>query len=357
MTNATIELIESLTNANGAPGFEDQVLSVIREKLADSVQVNEDHIRNLYLRTQDRDDSKPLVMVEGHSDEVAFMAQSFSVNGMIHILPLGGWHNQTMMGHKVRVQTISGKYIPGVIASKPPHFMTAREIKEGFSIQEMLVDVGASSIDELVYEYQIELGAPIVPDVNFEFNEKNGLMLAKAFDNRIGCAAVVQCLSDFSTAEHEVDIIGVIASQEEVGLRGIKVAAANVKPDAAIIFEGSPADDTYGDKTAFQGALKKGPQIRHHDRSMIANPRFVKFARDVAKEMKIPFQDTVRHSGGTDGGEVHLTNNGVPTIVIGIPTRYAHTHHCFCALKDYQIALDWCREIIKRLDKNILNGF
>ena len=154
----------------------------------------------------------------------------------------------------------------------------------------------------------------------------------------------------------DVEVIGAIAAQEEVGTRGATITARRINPDVAIVFEGTPGDDTFRDKYDSQSAIKKGPQIRHRDSSIVANPRFVKFARDIAKKLDIPFQDAVRVGGGTDAGKISIANYGVPTIIIGIPVRYVHTHYGFSALKDYKLAIEWASEIIKHLNKEVIES-
>jgi len=352
----SIELLRLLSNANGAPGFEDEVVEIIRGYSNDFLRIDEDSTRNLYLHLTENNKNKPTVMIDGHSDEVAFMVQSIKANGMIKFIELGGWYSPNVSAQKVRIRNSDGKYIPGIVASKPPHFMTEKEGKNIIEISDMMIDVGASSREEVIENYKIEPGAPIVPDVEFSFDEDNGIMLGKAFDNRLGCGCVIETLGGLKDKDLRVNVVGSISSQEEVGLRGATITPNVIKPDVAIVFEGTPADDTFKDEYEAQAALKKGPQIRHRDNSMIANPRFVKFARGIAKENGIQFQDAVRTGGGTNGGRISLSNYGIPTIVIGVPVRYIHTHYGFAALVDYRAAIEWAVKIIEKLDTNIINS-
>ncbi len=358
MSSGTVKLIEKLSNANGVSGFEDEVTGIVRESVKGFAEVTEDSLRNLYLHMKKKvGQDQPLVMIDGHSDEVGFMVQSITEKGMLKFIALGGWSEQTVPAHRVRVRNSSGCYISGVIASKPVHFMTDTEKKKPTPIKNMIIDVGAVSRDDVINGLKIEPGAPVVPDAVFEYAGDTEMMLGKAFDNRLGCAAVVETLQSLSEKHLDVRIMGTISSQEEVGLRGARVSAETVNPDVAIVFEGTPADDTYADKYSSQSALKKGPQIRHRDGTMITNPRFVAFARKVAMEHNIPFQDAVRTSGGTDGGSIHLAKNGIPTIVIGVPVRYIHTHYGFAALPDFKYAVEWCLKILEKLNKEIIESF
>jgi putative aminopeptidase FrvX len=357
MNMDSLRLIEDLSNANGISGFEDQVSETARKYIGNSMDVKEDSIRNLYIYPKNNKGNRPVVMLDGHSDEVGFMVQSIKSDGTLKFLPIGGWFSQNVGAHKVRVRNADGVYVSGVVASKPPHFMNASDKNTVIEINNMVIDVGATSKDEIVNQFKIELGAPVVPDVTFEFNPVNNVMMGKAFDDRLGCACVIDTLMQLQDAELSVDLAGCLTAQEEVGLRGAQVAARTVNPDVAIVFEGTPSDDGFTDPSIAQGSMGKGPQIRHRDPSMISNPRFVKFAREIAQKENIVFQDAVRESGGTNAGAIHLVNTGIPVIVIGIPVRYAHTHYNYSSYKDYVEAVRWAVAIVKNLDKSIIDSF
>lgn len=348
--NKQLEFIKDMSNANGAPGFEDEVNSVVRAYIGDQFSVEEDTMRNLLLYPKNYDESLPTVLIDGHSDEVAFMVQSIDGNGMIRFLALGGWFSQNVGAHKVRIRNSDGQYVTGIISSKPPHFMSASERTQIVEISDMRIDVGTTSYEETVEVYKIEPGAPIVPDVSFEYNNKTDIMIGKAFDNRLGCALVVDTLLALENLDLNVNVVGAITSQEEIGTRGSVITAQTVKPDIAIVFEGTPADDPYRNEYDRQGAVKGGVQIRHRDGSMIANPRYVTKVRAVAKDKQIKFQDAVRLGGGTNGGRIHISHKAVPTVVLGVPTRYAHTHYGISAYEDYTSTLQLAIEVIKEMN-------
>ena len=147
-----------------------------------------------------------------------------------------------------------------------------------------------------------------------------------------------------------VDVMGAFAAQEEVGTRGAKVTAQVVKPDLAIVFEGSPADDFYYSVGLAQGALKKGTQIRHLDKSYISNKEFIALAHEIGDKFGIPYQDAVRCGGSTNAGVISLTNQAVPVLVLGIPCRYVHTHYNFCAVQDIDATVRMAAEVIRALN-------
>ena len=155
----------------------------------------------------------------------------------------------------------------------------------------------------------------------------------------------------------DVTLTGVFSSQEEEGCRGAVVAAQKVMPDLAIVLEGPPADDNFRGEFRSQGALRKGAQVRHIDPTMIANPRLVKFIQKIAYENNIKIQETVRESGGTNASKIHLENGGIPTIVIGIPVRYTHSHYGFISYDDYLETVKLVKAVAENITKEIIDSF
>lgn len=349
------KLIERLSNANGAPGFEDEVVSLIKEELGSEFIINEDKMRNLIIKTKNYDPSLPTVMIDGHSDEVAFMVQNIQPNGTIKFLTLGGWMPENVAAIKVQILNNRGEWITGIVASKPPHFTTGDPKPP--TISDFVIDVGAISGDEVIDDFGIEVGAPIVPFSTFEYQATTGIMLGKAFDNRLGCGCVIEVLRRVKDENLKVNVVGTISAQEEVGTRGAKVNVTNVKPDIAIIFEGTPADDTFRPAHESQGKLKGGTQIRHRDRSMIANPRLIKYAVDIAKDENIPYQRAVRVGGGTNAGPIHIEEHAIPSLILGTPVRYAHTSYGYSSMLDYQATIDLAISLIRKINADVIEAF
>lgn len=352
-----LKMIEELCNAYGAPGFEDDVVKLGWEYGKDLADIKEDSLRNLIFYRKENTGNKPVVLLDGHSDECAFMVSAIKPNGTIKFIPLGGWTPRDVSAHKVLIRNDEGKWISGIVAAKPVHFMTAAERGVLPAIADMVIDVGATSEEEVRNDFKISMAAPIVPDVTFEYNEKNKVMLAKAFDNRIGCAAVLNTLENVQKEDLAVDVVGSWSVQEEIGGRGIIAVANKVKPDIAIVFEGCPADDTFYSGCDSQTAMQKGPMLRHIDMKMITNPRFQRFALNLAKKHGIDVQESVRSGGSTNGGYIHTANDTTPCIVIGVPVRYAHSHHCFCSYSDYEKSVQLATEIVKELNEELIKSF
>lgn len=355
----SLKLIEQLSNAYGACGFEDQVVEIAEKFAQDEAlgSVRHDCNLNVYITPEKNAGKKPVVMVDAHSDEVSFIVQAIKPNGTLQFLPLGGWSNYTVPAHKVKVQTYDGRWVSGIVASTPVHFLSAAQKNACPTIADMVIDIGSTSKEETEKVYNIHIGAPVVPDVTFEYDESNDVMLGKAFDNRLGCAAVLDTMKDLKNEDLGVDVVGVLSSQEEIGERGAFVTRDVVKPDIAICFEGCPADDTFNPDYFIQSAMKKGPMLRHFDKSMVTNPRFQRFALELGRELGIPVQESVRSGGGTNGGPIHLSNGGVPVIIIGVPVRYIHSHHGFACMADYNNSVKLAVEIIKRLNDETIKSF
>ncbi len=350
-----IDLIEKLCNARGASGFEDEAVKIARDYCADFADIKEDSMRNLYIYPKYNKGNRPYVLLDAHSDEVGFMVQAIKPDGTLRFIPIGGWNEKSLPSAKVQIYTSSG-YISGVIAAMSPHLMTAEQRNAPVSYDNLVIDVGATS-DAEAREFGIEIGAPVVPLSPFEYDSKHGVLHGKAFDDRLGVAAMLLCLKQLRNVKLDVDIVGVVSSQEEVGERGITAAMHNVKPAAAICFEGCPADDTSAPPYMVQDALRGGVMLRYMDRTVICTPRFTSFAKTVADKNGIKVQMAVRSGGGNNGAYIISSNGGTPVIVAGIPVRYIHTFNCIAAEEDVSSCVKFGVELCKNINKEIIERF
>ena len=349
---ADLKTIEDLTNAFGPSGFEEEVVKAVQEHCG-GLDLRNDAMYNVYATMPDAKGNRPVFMLDAHTDECGFMVQNVEDNGLLSIITLGGFHMTSLPAHSVIVRNSKGEKIKGIITSKPVHFLTAaQKADNSLTIEELKVDVGAGSRQEIEEDYGIHIGDPIMPDVTFSYDEKHGICSGKAFDNRLGCVCIIETMKALmkETENLAVDVVGAFASQEEVGMRGATVTAQQVKPDLAIVFEGSPADDFYYRTGVAQGCLKKGVQIRHMDNSYVANDAFMAYAHEIADKYGIKCQDAVRRGGSTNAGKIHLTHQAVPVLVLGIPSRYVHTHYNFCAKEDIESTIKMAVEVIRGLN-------
>lgn len=349
-----LQMIETLSNAFGPSGFEEEVVSVVKSYAKD-FDVEVDLMNNVYLSLKSNTGNRPVILLDAHLDEVGFMVQSIHSNGLIAIAPLGGWVPTNVPAHTVIIKNHLGEKIKGIVTSKPPHFMSEKEKNTPLELETLLIDVGVTSRAEVIDGFGIQVGDPIAPDVQFHHNTQNNILFGKAFDNRLGCAAVIETLLRLNTIKNlNFDVVGALASQEEVGTRGAYVTSQMVKPDYAIVFEGSPADDLYFDGFSAQCVLKKGVQIRHLDASYVSHARLISFAKTIAVQEKIATQSAVRRKGSTNAGRIHMQGKAVPVLVLGMPSRYVHTHYNYSALFDVEETIRLAVEVISNFDSDKL---
>lgn len=353
---ANIDIIRDLSNAFGPSGFEDDVVKVIKHYCTD-LNVTSDSMNNVFASLKSNTGKKPVVMLDAHSDEVGFIVQNINSKGLLGFVNVGGWVTSNIPAHTVKIKNYKGELITGIITSKPPHFMSDVErANDKLDPEYLYIDVGATSRNEVINDFGIQVGDPIMPDVAFEYNEKNAVLRGKAFDNRLGCHCIIETLNALKDVKDlQVDVVGGFASQEEVGMRGAQVTSQVIAPDLAIVFEGSPADDLYFDEFTAQCALKRGVQIRHMDQSYISNPEYIRYAKELAYARGIKCQDAVRRRGSTNAGKIHLAHKAVPVLVLGIPSRYIHTHYNFCAAEDIDSTVSLAVEVIKNFNEASIN--
>ena len=345
-----IKMIKDFSNAFGVSGHEDEVVEVARHYLSDFT-LREDKMRNLFINESTNID----VLLDAHSDEVGFIIQAILDNGMMRFLPVGGWDVKNVIGSQVTILNLNNEKINGIVASKPPHFMSEAERNGALSFNQLVIDVGACSYDEVVNDFHIGVGCFVTPSTKCEYNEHSKVFSGKAFDCRIGCAAVVETMKRLNNPK--LNVSGILSAQEEVGERGMICAMNQIKPKVMIAFEGCPADDSFESGRMIQSGLKRGVMLRHFDRSMITSPRFMRFALDVAKKHGIQVQEAVRAGGGTNGGVVHNAHSGIPSVILGIPTRYAHSGIGYCSLNDFESAVSLALAIIEELNYDIIDNF
>ncbi len=196
----------------------------------------------------------------------------------------------------------------------------------------------------------------MVPDVTFTYDEAHDTMIGKAFDCRLGCASILATLDALKGEALKADVVGAMATQEEVGLRGAHVTANAVKPDLAIVFEAARRTTPWSKPYLVQTAIRKGPMLRHIDALMITHPALPALRAGRGAGEGIPAQEAVRTGGATNGSPIHLSNLGVPTIVIGIPVRYIHSHYGIAAYGDFEQGVRLAAEILRSLNADALAG-
>jgi len=350
----TLTMLKELTDAKGIPGNEREPRDVMKKYIAPFAdEVTTDGLGSLIAKKVG-DAAGPKVMIAGHLDEVGFMVTQIDDKGFLRFQTVGGWWSQVMLAQRVTVVTRKGD-VTGVIGSKPPHILSPEARKKPVEIKDMFIDIGASSREE-ASEWGVRPGDMVVPYFEFTVMNNEKLLLAKAWDNRIGCAIAIDVLKQLKGVEHPNTVYGVGCVQEEVGLRGARTSAAVIQPDIGFGVDVGIAGDTPGitEKEA-QSKMGKGPQIILYDASMVSHKGLRDLVTDTADELGIPYQFDAIAGGGTDAGSIHLSHKGTPSLAITVATRYIHSHAAMLHRDDYENAVKLIVEVIKRLDQDTVN--
>ena len=354
ITDQEKERILALSNAFGPSGMEDEVSRLVQEELAGTLDLCEDKMRNVR-GILNPENKGPKVMLDAHLDEVGLVVQAVKPNGTMTFLPLGGWTASHLPSSLFMLKNRDGELVRANVAAKPVHFATAAEKNAQLSVDSMVLDCGSVSAEATKKDFGIGIGSFGAPAVEASYDEEKRLFFGKAFDCRIGVAAEIETLKQLEGKDLPCQVQAAFSVQEEVGERGVYANYKELQPDLLICFEGCPADDTFQQDFLIQAALYKGPMLRHFDRSMITSPRFQRFALDLAEKHGIPVQESVRSGGGTNAGMIHT--EGIPAIVIGVPVRYIHSHHCWCTADDYAAAVALAVKLCETIDEEVLASF
>ncbi len=312
------EHLEVLSNAPGISGDEIEVRRALRPMLEGYVdEIRVDAIGNLITRKAGTGASPLRVLITAHMDEVGLMVVDHTSDGALRVETVGGIPARLLPGLTVRV----GKdALPGVIGLQAIHRADRGSLNKAPNVTKLAVDIGASSKEEA------ERLAPVGTSIIFatQFKTLGGSCLGKAFDDRAGCATLVELLRG---DPFPFEVYGVFTVQEEVGLRGAQVAAYTVDPDVGIALEGTLADDLPKEDADVSPttALGKGPAITVMDRSYITPPRLLRHFIESAESEGIPYQLKQPGIGGTDAGGIHRARAGVPAITVAVPCRYIHS--------------------------------
>ncbi|TFE00963.1 M42 family metallopeptidase [Jeotgalibacillus salarius] len=353
--NEQLTMLKDLTDAKGIPGNEREPREVMKKYISPFAdEVKTDGIGSLIAK-KSGEEGGPRVMVAGHLDEVGFMITQIDDKGFLKFQTVGGWWSQVMLAQRVTIVTKKGD-VTGVIGSKPPHILPPEARKKPVDIKDMFIDIGASSREEAM-EWGITPGDMAVPYFEFTVMNNEKMLLAKAWDNRIGCAIAIDVMRHLKNQQHPNEVYGVGTVQEEVGLRGARTAAAAVNPDIGIAVDVGIAGDTPG-ITAKEASSKmgKGPQIILYDASMVGHKGLRDFITNIADEHNIPYQFDAIAGGGTDAGSIHLSATGAPSIAITVASRYIHSHAAMIHKDDYENAVKLIVEVIKKLDRDAVNS-
>jgi endoglucanase len=348
----SMKLLQELTEAFGVSGYEDDIVEILKKSFKGKADMVKDRLGS-FVAAKKGTSASPKIMFAAHMDEIGFMVKEVTKEGFIKFIPIGGWWEGNLAGMRVSIMTKNGDRIPGVIGLKPIHELTPEERKKLPEIDNMYIDVGATKKFHPGEKLGIKPGDPIVPEGKFEQMQNSDLILAKAWDDRVGCALLVDLVNNLVATEHPNTIFLAGTVQEEVGLRGAKTSAALIQPDIGFALDVSICRDTPGNDGDAAEKLGSGTGILIYDRTMIPHTKLRAFVCELADQNNIPYHLT-SIKGGYDTGAIHLTNFGVPCLALGIPTRYVHSAASIISYEDYTNVLNLITLIAKNLDAETL---
>ena len=343
----TTALLRDLSNAAGPSGFEEPVRKLMVERMRPYAKsITYDGLGSV-IATQGT--SGPRVMLDAHMDELGGMVRRITGDGFLSMQMLGGWLDQALVDQRWVIITARGP-VKAVTGLRDVHVATADERTRVFSRDSLFLDIGAKTAAE-ARAMGVEPGDPVVPDAPFEILNGSQNYLGKAWDDRAGCAVLLEVMRRFNTTAHPNQIFYAATTQEEVGLRGAHSAADTIKPDVGIAIEGGIAGDmpgTHPEET--QAKLGAGPGIFLYDSSALPNRKMVALTKAAAAEKKIPLQLDLVQGYGDDSAEIQKSTMGVPTVNLVVPVRYTHAHNGIMNRGDFDRMVDLVVAMIQKLD-------
>lgn len=341
-----LDLLAELCNALAVSGDEQEVREIVlREVKPLCQQVEVDALGNVLAARMGSGQDRLRVMIAAHMDEVGFMLTQSDGDGQYSFSIVGGIDARQLAGKPVLV---GREHIPGVIGAKAVHLTTPEERKTALKLEQLRIDLGpggaglAKAGDRAGFATRLSAIGPSIR--------------AKALDNRLGVLNLIELLR---SAPENIDLLAAFTVQEEVGLRGARVAAYRFNPQIGIAVDSTPANDlpSYdedGENTRYNTRLDHGPAIYLMDGATIADRRLADWLMKTAAEEGIPYQIRQPNPGGTDAGAIHKTRAGVPSISVSVPQRYCHSAAGLIRISDWEDTLRLLSAALRRLDSKIL---
>ncbi|MFZ5432140.1 MAG: M42 family metallopeptidase [Calditrichota bacterium] len=343
------ELLQSLSNAFGPSGHEDDVRDLISDLIRPFVDdLFTDSSGNLIAMRKGKSAKK--LMLDAHTDEVGLMVRYIDENGFLKFAKLGGWDDRIFAGHRVKLRTADGEYYHGVIGMQPPHVLTEEQRSKTIKAEDYFIDIGALSKED-AEDRGIRVGDVGLLDYpTFEFAPDH--WMGKAFDDRIGCMLLVKTLKALAegTVKTPLTVYASFSTSEELGLRGARVSAFGIDPDIALALEGTIGADFPGVPADRKPCSQRGgPVISIIDSSFLVPRKMSEFLFDCAKRAKVEYQVKMPIYGGTDAGAIHQTRAGVLCGVVAVACRYIHSPNSTLYWPDYEQTEKLVMEAVRRI--------
>ena len=341
--NPQLKLLEKLCNVIAVSGDEGEVRKIVLAEIkpyVDNIRV--DALGNVLATRAGRGRKRTRVMLDAHMDEVGFMIVDEDGDGLYRFENVGGIDVRQLVGKQVYV---GRERTPAVIGAKPIHLMSGDEYTRKVPLDALRIDVGLAG------------RAKVGDRAGFatRFRRVGPSILSKAIDDRIGVATLIELLKH---SPSNIDLCAAFSVQEEIGLRGAKVAAQYFNPDLAIAIDSTPANDLplhdRSENMSYNTKLGLGPAIYVADGSTLHDPRLVRFLRETAEAEKIPYQIRQPGGGGTDSGAIQRSLAGIPTVSVSVPHRYTHSPVSIARVDDWKHTLQLLHAALKRITPELI---
>jgi len=343
--NAQLRLLERLCNASAVSGDEGEVRQIVLEEIkpfVDDVQV--DALGNVLAIRPGGGRNPVRVMLAAHMDEVGFMLVGEDGDGIFRFEIIGGIDVRQLPGKQV---IVGRGHVPGAIGARPIHLTTAEERARRMPLDSLRIDTGPGSSSKVKMGDRATFAT--------RFRRAGPSILAKSLDNRLGVATLIELLK---SPPPKITICAAFSVQEEIGLRGAKVAAHHFNPDLAIAIDSTPANDLPawdgGENTSYNTRLGLGPAIYTVDRGTLSDPRLVRFLAQTAEAEKIAYQYRQPGGGGTDAAAIHQELSGIPAVSISVPHRYTHSAISLARVEDWKNTLALLQAAVGRISPDLL---
>jgi endoglucanase len=354
----TQQLLQSLADAPGPSGFEEPVRKIMVERMKPLAEkLSYDGLGSVIAV---QGSSGPRVMVDAHMDELGGVVRRVSNDGYLTMQMLGGWLDQALVDQRWTIIGSKGP-VRAITGIRDIHIVPQEERTKVYPRESIFLDVGAKNAAE-VAAMGLEPGDPVVPDAPFAVmngaqNYQNQNYLGKGWDDRVGCAVVIEAMKKLAHAPHPNQIFWVATVQEEIGVRGAHTSSEIVKPEIGIAIEGGVTRDAPGvHAEEAQELLGGGPTIFLYDSSALPNLKFVSMIKQTAKEKAIPLQSDLIQGYGDDSSEMQKSNGGAPTVNMVVPVRYTHSHNGIMNRGDFDKMVDLLVAVLQKLDaKTVAN--
>ena len=345
--DATLQLLQQLADAHGPSGFEEPVRKIMVERmrpLADKLSY--DGLGSV-IATQGT--AGPRVMLDAHMDELGGMIRRVTPEGWLTMQMLGGWLDQALLDQRWTILGSKGP-VRAITGIRDIHIVPQDERTKTWPRESVFLDVGAKSAAE-VAAMGLAVGDPVAPDAPFAVMNGTQNYLGKGWDDRVGCAVLIEAMQRLQHARHPNQIFFVATVQEEIGLRGAHTSSELVKPEIGIAIEGGVVRDAPGvHPEEAQEVLGAGPAMFLYDSSALPNRKLVALVRQTALEQKIPLQSDLVQGYGDDSAEMQKASGGAPTINIVVPVRFTHSHNGLINRGDFDRTVDLVVALLQKLD-------